>query len=178
MRKIFVLIAILLINFTFSQQFILTEANYKLKDENSKNYVVIDLSGHKKEDLFKTVKENLFKIYKDANDEQYSELPNEQITFNVMSQTSRTIFINRKGANVWKVVNKYEINFKDDKIMIKPSFVNLTNTNNGNVVTIGNFFDSRGVVRFQNAILFAEAFTNTFIKDFKVDLIENKSNDW
>gem|GEM_PF-4449167 len=98
MRKIFVLIAILLINFTFSQQFILTEANYKLKDENSKNYVVIDLSGHKKEDLFKTVKENLFKIYKDANDEQYSELPNEQITFNVMSQTSRTIFINRKGG--------------------------------------------------------------------------------
>ncbi|WP_326983876.1 hypothetical protein VUJ46_04875 [Chryseobacterium sp. MYb264] len=178
MRKIFLLIVLLLANFAFSQEFILTEANYKLKEDNTKNYVVIDFQGHKKEYLFKIVKENVNKLYKELLNEQYVELENEQIVLNIMSQTSRTIFINREGPNVWRVVNRYEINFKDGKIMIRPSFVNLRNTDNNNVATIGNFFNSRGIVRFQNAVMFAEAFTNTFIKNFKKDLVENKNNDW
>lgn len=178
MKKVFIFFTILLASLTFSQEFILTENNYKLKDDNSKNYVVIDFPGKTKSELFSSIKKYITDEYKESLDKNYKELENEQIIFDALSQSSRTIFINKKGANVWKVLNRYEINFKDNKIMIRPTFINLTNTDNSNTTSLGAFFNSRGILRLENASYFTEAYANTFVKNLSKAVVEKKDNDW
>ncbi|MGH1516852.1 hypothetical protein [Chryseobacterium sp. JK1] len=177
MKKILFLIFVLIGTFVFSQEFVLTEDNYKLKDDKSKNYVVLEFPGKKIQELFSLVKNNLPKKY-DLKFDHIIESENNQIIVEITSQSSRTIFINRKGANVWKVVNKYELNFKDEKIMIKPSFMYLLNTETKSEASIGYLFNSRGIVRIENAVSFAEAFTNTFVRNFDKELIKHTSEKW
>lgn len=178
MIKIFIFSALLLSTFIFSQEFKLTEDNFKSIEDKSKNYIVLSFPGLNKQTLFEKTKNYITANYPYLDSQKLKESGNNQILFEVMSQTSRTIFINKRGSNVWSVVNYFEINFKDDKIMIKPSFVNLTNADKTSTTLLGSFFNSRGMLRLDNAAHFVEAFTNTFVRDFKKGIEENKSNDW
>lgn len=178
MKKIFIIFSLFLSPFIFSQTFNLTENNYKLKDDNSKDFIVMSFPGKNKEELFILAKKYISSNYKDLKSEQYREVNNEQIILDVLSQSSRTIFINKKEPNVWRTFNRYEINFKDDKLMIRPTFLNLTNAENNSIITIGNFFNGSGFIRMPNAIEFNEAFTDTFVRNFKDGVQENKTQEW
>lgn len=178
MKKSLIILTILLSTFVFSQEFIFTENNYKLKEDNSKDYIVIDFPGKNKEELYILAKKYINSNYPEAKSEDLKEIQNEQIIADVTSQSSRTIYINKKGSNVWNVVNNFEISFKDNKIKVHPIFTHLINTADGSKITIGAFYNSRGILRLENASYFAEAFTNTFIRNLKKEMIENKSNDW
>lgn len=178
MKKAFVFFTILSATLAFSQEFILTEDNYKLKDDNSKNYTVLDFPGKNKEELFILTKKYISSNYRSVENEEYKEVVNEQIISDITSLTSRTIFISKKGPNIWRVVNSYEINFKDFKIMIRPTFLHLVNTDNNTKTTIGSFYDSRGILRLQNATYFVDAFTNTFVRNLKKEILDGKTSDW
>lgn len=177
MKKI-LLILILFSGFVFGQEFILTENNYKVKEDMSKNYIVLDFPGKTKVELFTLINKYIAYEYKESMEKGYKEIQNEQIVIDALSQSSRTIFINKKGPNVWKVLNRYEINFKDDKIMVRPVFLNLTNTDVDSTMQLGAFFNSRGILRLENASYFTEALVNTFVKNIKNAVTNKKDNDW
>ncbi|MCD1117244.1 hypothetical protein [Chryseobacterium turcicum] len=178
MKKIIILITLVFSIFIFSQEFKLTEDNFKVSDDTSKNYIVLSFPGVNKQTLFDKTKNYITSNYPYLDKEKLKETVNDQLLFEVVSQTSRTVFINKRGSNVWSVVNYFEINFKDDKIMIKPTFVNLTNADKTSTTLLGSFFNSRGIVRLENAANFVEAFTNSFVNNIKNEVSSNKTNDW
>ncbi|WP_131724365.1 hypothetical protein [Chryseobacterium indologenes] len=177
MKKIFTLLTLLITVLIFSQDFVLTETNYKLKPDLSKDYVVLYFPDKNEEALFNLVQKNIKYKFK-TQIINYQEIQNEQIIVDVTSLASRTIYINKRGSNVWKVVNRYELNFKNGKIMVRPYFLKLINEDLKTEVSLGNFFNSRGIVRLEHGVEFAELLTNSFVRTFNDDLIENKKEDW
>lgn len=178
MKKIFIFLAILSAAITYSQEFVMSLDNYKAKDDAAKDYIVLDFPGTDKEHLFSMTKKYLIANYKGIKNDGYNEVPNEQIVLDVLSRDYRRIWINLHGGNLWKVSNRYEFNFKDNKLMIRPSFNNFANTENDTTAKITVLYNSRGEIRRQDIISFVEALANTFVRDFKKGIEEYKSNDW
>lgn len=162
----------------FTQEFQLTDNNLKQRNDPTKDYIVLDMQGKNKSELFLNAKKYILSQYKGIKNDGYNEIENEQIILDVLSQSARTMWINIQGSNIWKASNRYEINFKDGKIMIRPIFSYFLNTENSSRASIGVLFDSRGKPRKEKGIYFVEDLTNTFIKDFEKGMRENKSNDW
>lgn len=178
MKKTITLLVLLLSVFVFSQEFVLTENNLKSKENVEKDYIVLDYPDKSKNDLFYLVKKYFTTSYKGIKEDGYNEVLNEQIVSDILSSSSRTMFINIKGSNIWKASIRYEINFKDNKIMIRPSFSHFSNTMNSSTATIGVLFNSSGKIRKEKGVYFVEDLVNTFIRDLKKGIDENKSNDW
>lgn len=178
MKKIFTLLILLLSTFIFSQEFIMTNDNYKLKADNSKDYIVVEIPEKTKEELFIMSKKYLNFNYKGIKNDGYNEVENEQIIIDILSRDYRKIWINLQGGNLWKVSNRYEFNFKDGKLMIRPYFSHFSNTENNSIAKITVLYDSRGEVRKENIMSFVEALANNFIRNFKKGIEEYKSNDW
>lgn len=178
MRKIFLLIVFTLSSVAFSQEFRLTENNFVSKDDSSKNYIVIDFPNTNKDQLFQKAKKYITSTYKGLKHDGYNEVLNEQIVLDVVSNSYKKMWINMQGSNLWKASNRYEINFKDNKIMIRPSFSHFENTMNNSTANIGVLFNSSGEIRKKEGFYFVEDLANTFVRDFKKGIEENKSNDW
>ncbi|WP_426473387.1 hypothetical protein [Chryseobacterium balustinum] len=179
MKKILLVLLLILSCNIFSQEFRLTENNFVNKSESSIDYIVLEFSGKNKDQLFTLAKNYIESQKYNFEKTDYSEKLNENITFILTSQTGRTIFIDKKKKpNVWKVVNRFEINFKDNKIMIRPFFLHLLNADTKLTTSLGSFFNSRGILRYDHAASFVESFANTFVRDLKKGIEENKSNDW
>lgn len=160
MKKIFLLFALISNILLFSQEFRLTENNFVSKHDSSKNYIVIDFPSTNKDQLFQKAKKYITSTYKGLKNDGYNEVLNEQIVLDVVSTSYKKMWINMQGSNLWKASNRYEINFKDDKIMIRPSFSHFENTMNNSIANIGVLFNSSGEIRKKEGIE------------------ENKSNDW
>ncbi|WP_300685469.1 hypothetical protein [Chryseobacterium sp.] len=178
MKRVFLISAILFSSFIYSQEFIITYENYKSKEDPSKDYIILEYPGKAKEELYKMTKKYINSKYIGSKDYSFSEVEDEQIVIDVLSRDYRRIWINLSGGNLWKVSNRYEFNFKDGKLMIRPSFSNFTNTENNSKAGIGIMYNSSGQLKKENIAAFTEALANTFVRDFKKGLEENKSNDW
>lgn len=183
MKKGITIIMLVLSTFVLSQQFVITKDNYKTKNDLTKNdltkdYVVLDFPGIKKDDLFTMAKKYIVANYKGLKNDGYNEVQNEQIVLDVISQSSLKIWINLQGSNLWKLSNRYEINFKDEKLMIRPSFNHFSNTANNSTANYTVMFNSRGEISKDKAAWFVESITNNWIRDFKSEMPLNKSDNW
>lgn len=161
--KKFTFLFILISGFLFSQEFKITPENYKNKNDETKNFVVLEFENKPKDVLFKKVKSYIISNYKGIKNDGYNEIENEQIVLDVDKD--------RKFGGFQR--NRYEINFKDGKIMIKPSF-NFIEDSKGNkiLLTGGNFiiisvFNKEGKIRTQSLKEDIEGNANKFVLDIK-----------
>ena len=179
MKKNIFLSAFLLANLTFAQEFKLTAENFKEKTNPEKNYYVLEVPGKTQVELFKKAKIYITGKYKGVKNDGYNEVEPEQIVMDVNGSNEKTIIINLAGANVWSVSNRYELNFKDGKVMIKPIFRELSNTIERNSTAgMSSLFNKKGEPKKDKAILFVESETNEFVADFIKGMKNETSNDW
>lgn len=179
MKKIILPILFLITFCGYSQEFSLTSENFKEKNNPEKNHYVLDVQDKTQSDLFKKAKMYFTRKFKGMKNDGYNEVGSDQIVMDVQGNKEKMIIINMTGANVWNVSNRYELNFKDGKIMIKPVFRELTNTIERNVTAgMTSLFNKKGQPRKEKAILFIENETNLFISDFIKEMKSEASNDW
>lgn len=138
----------------------------------------MEIPNKSQSELFKKAKIYITGKYKGIKNDGFNEVEPEQIVLDVSGSNEKTIIINLSGANVWSVSNRYELNFKDGKIMIKPIFRELTNTIERNsTVQISSLFNKKGEPRKEKAISFADSETNSFVADFIKGMEGESSND-
>jgi len=178
MRKL-LLFTILISGFTFAQNFNFTSENFKNSSDNSKDYIVLEFPGKSKHDLFVSVKKTVQSInstFGNALMDRFSDIEDEQITFNVVSNNSRMIMLNFSGSNIYHVYTKYELNFKEGKIMIKPIFLFLTNKES-NQEYLTNLWN-RKESKLSKAVSFVAQENESFIQVFKSAIEKNLNLDW
>jgi hypothetical protein len=127
MRKL--ILSVLFLFFAFSianAQFKLTHQGFVCVDDETKDYVVIDVPDTPKDKLFQTVKMYLNTMY---NNPKFvsSEVENEQIVIDAVDPKEIKVLISMAGANIWQFEYKYTISFKDNKIKFSPMFKSLVN---------------------------------------------------
>src|SRR5690606_9146712 len=93
----------------------------------SKDYIVLDFPEKTKQELFVEAKKTVSSKFESSNSKFYTEVIDEQIVFEMFSRKSKLIMLNFGGSNLYYVLNQFELNFKDGRIMIKPVFKYLTN---------------------------------------------------
>lgn len=187
MKKLLLLLSVSLMTLGNAQQFELTTENFKNIENKEQNFVVIELPGKSQSELFSKAKTFIYSKYKNLKGEGYNEVENLQIVMNVRASSGiRKVFGIETSAGDFK--NTYEINFKDGKIMIKPTFVYIKqNDGSGGekevYLTGGNLlsksvFDKKGKISIKQE-LFAgiQNKTNDFVKDLAVELSKDGS-DW
>ncbi len=180
MKKITFLF-VLMSGFLFSQEFKITPENYKNKNDETKNFVVLEFENKTKNELFKKVKSFINSTYKGVKFDGYNEVENEQIVLDVVSSNTATIMFIMSGSNIWSISNRYEINFKDNKIMIKPTFKNLTNgveeisLNNGNFM-VKSIFNKKGEPSKEKSIDFINSEANKFVSEIKTAI--SSDSEW
>lgn len=182
MKKIYIFSALILTSIfsVKAQEFKLTADNLKEKLVLEKNFYVLDVPGKTQSELFKKTKIYLTGKYKGIKNDGYNEVEPDQIVLDVNGTNTKVIIINFAGANVWVVSNRYELNFKDGKIMIKPSFSELTNTiERGSTAGLSALFNKKGEPKKEKAIAFVEIETNTFIQELIKGIKSDKtSSEW
>lgn len=162
-----------------SQEFKLTADNFKNKSDETKNFVVLEFPGKTQSELFKKVKIFITGKYKGIKNDGYNEVENDQIVLDVRGSQEKTIIIRFSGSNVWSASNRYEINFKDGKVMIKPLFRELDNTlDYGITANISSLFNKKGDPKKEKAIEMIEFEANSFVSELKATLENSSSSEW
>lgn len=176
MKKVLFLLTMTISIFSFGQ-FKLTSNNFVSTENPDKNYIVIEFPDQNKSDLFKKAKIYFTSKYKYLKGDGYNEVEPDQIVVNIQGNEEKTIIIDFVGANVWKASNRYEVNFKDGKVMIKPSFSELDNTMRDAKVSLDRLFDKKGNPKKSKAVELAENEANSFVNKF-IDGMKQKNEDW
>ena len=185
MKKIITVLAISFFANISAQEFKLTPENFK--DKADKNFYIFEMPNLNQETLFKKAKIYFTSKYKNLKGDGYNEVEPNQIVLNVASKsaTIKALGIAVIGGDF---TNRYEISFKDGKVMIKPSFstISLPDGSGGlqDVYLTGgglltkSVFNKKGKVSI-NEKQFAgiEENTNDFIKQF-TDSMSSNSDDW
>jgi len=173
MKKL-LLFSVLIAGMTFGQTFKLTPENYKTAD--NKDYVVYEFPGKSKTELFKTAKIYITSNYKNLKGDGYNEVEPDQIVLNLRANAGT---IKRLGIPVigGDFTNRYEINFKDEKIMVKPQFESIELPDGMGGLTDKQAFNKKGDVSI-NKIHFEgiQEKTNQFVEELQKGM--QKSSDW
>lgn len=166
----------LMFSVPFFGQFKLTPNNFVSEENPDKNYIVIDVPNVNQKELFDKVKIYITSKYKGVKNDGYNEVEGKQIVIDVSDDAGT---IKRLGIPVigGDFLNRYEINFKDEKIMVKPSFSYIKLPNGTGGLTEKKAYNSKGKMTL-NQIHFdgINKKTNKFISDLKNEL--NKNEDW
>lgn len=176
MKQFFLLSLLLFFTKTFSQEFELTSDNFKNKSEINNDYIVLEIPGKTKNELFTKSKEFINQYY---NNPKYvtSETENSQIVVNAFGSKYYMTMFN------WYNEYQIELQFKDDKIKVTPKFKWIKNYNGGNDVplVIGPgylwaVYNKKGKVMRSKSKEVAEQ----DLKDFVNGLLKkiNSNNDW
>ncbi|MDY3507028.1 hypothetical protein PG587_09145 [Riemerella anatipestifer] len=181
MRKLLLLLT-LFSAFVFGQEVTLTADNFKNKEDLNKDYVVLEnLEGSNKE-LFDKVKMFIFSKYKVSKDLPYSEVDGKSIVIDVRGNNEIRKIINM-GNNLYRSIVRYELKFKDNKMMIKPYFLKLKNIDGLDVDLVKSGFMGAGLFKkdgshnkHEDIVKVIEGESNDFIKSIK-DYLTQKE-DW
>ncbi|AQX00417.1 hypothetical protein [Elizabethkingia anophelis] len=119
MKNIFTFLALSLTIFCFGQ-FKITPENFRSIENPDKDYIVYEFPGKTKSDLFNAAKMYINSTYKGVKFDGYNEVLNEQIVLDVNYEKPDAKLLEWGGG--LQVKNRIELNFKDDKMMIKPVF--------------------------------------------------------
>lgn len=181
MKKLY-LILVLLISFNLNAQFEITPDNYKNADDSSKNYVVLDFDDMSQKELFTSVKSFITSKYKGIKFDGFNEVEYNQIVLDANFYDSDTKKLSWGSA--LEVKNRIEVNFKDNKVRIKPKFVKLETpeSNSPNDIRLNgggltsSIFNKKGKVRKKKMKERAEKSVNLFVEEVKKYVDSN--DDW
>lgn len=176
MKKLFTILTIIITAFISAQSLKLTDENFKNSADTTKNFVVIEVPNKSKQEIFISLKKLLNDKFIGMKSESYTEIENEQISVFLYSKNKLTILLNPLVANVYYANVKYEFNFKDGKMMIKPTFQFLTNFEGYKEYL--KDIDNRKESKKEKVTNFINSETNNFIDKIKNNLDNEKSSDW
>lgn len=183
MKKLTFLLIVLLSGLFYAQEFKLTPENFKDVANPEKNYVVIEVPNKTKHDLYIATKKFVNNYYKNPKFVT-TDIEDEQIMINAVGSEFKVIY-QLSGANLWRMRYQYEIQFKDRKIMFKPTFVELENTMESTTLSLvggGMFskgmFNKKGEVSKEKGNLAVENDVNSFVKELKEAVLKPVNSDW
>ncbi|KPE50993.1 DUF4468 domain-containing protein [Chryseobacterium indologenes] len=176
MKKIITLFALICSLSVFGQEFELTPDNFKCKTDKVNDYVILEMPGYSKQELFNKSKEFINQYY---NNPKYvtAESENDQLVVNA--------FGSKYNMTLMSWYNEYQIEllFKDDKIKLTPKFKWIKNYNGGDnlplVLSSGYLwavFNKKGKVMREKAKETAESDIKEFIKGLHEKI--SSKNDW
>lgn len=187
MKKVFLLTAIAISSLIFAQEFKLTPNNFVNKADETKNYVVIEKPGKTKEQLFIDVKKYISASYKGVKFDGYNEVANEQIVLDLRDEQEGNVKILGVSLLSGYISIRYEINFKDGRFMIKPTFqkaetysdhkpnsIYLTGTN----FMQSTIFNKKGEVSLKQIYEMTIKTNDEFVSNLIKGLENNSSSDW
>ena len=176
MKKLLFTAALVVVNMAAAQKFELTPNNFVNTEDKTKDYAILEFSSKSQSELFKAAKMYFTANYKNLKGEGYHEVEPDQIVFTLRSLAAKTklLGIEQIGGDF---VNRYEINFKDGKIMVKPYFDYVELPDGSGGLTKKNAFNKKGSVSIKTHVFEGiQNQTNAFISDLKKGLSSN--NDW
>ncbi|MGJ1360605.1 DUF4468 domain-containing protein [Sphingobacterium spiritivorum] len=188
MRKYLLTIFIMAIvsGMAFGQEFKLIQSGFVDIIDNNKNFIVLDLPGKTKNELYNTTLKFISSTYNNPNFVT-TKVEGEQIVIDAIGQGVSKRTMRLSESNIWDLNYKLIIDFKDGKIKVEPIFKNYDNLEGSNVVltgkkVLGNIFGlytDKGKPNSEKAIKDAEAFINDIIKRY-ADYIKlsKDNNDW
>lgn len=180
MKKQLLTLLLTLPLFVAAQEVTLTEKGFLNTNDNTKDYVIIDVPNKTKENLFIAAKQFVNTFY---NNPKYvsSEVNNEQIVIDGRDSKPITTIFRLSGNNLWSLNYKYDIQFKDNKVKFTPYFKNLTNPEDATQINlvgssfIGNatgIYNSKGKILREKAKISIDKSVNDFILAFKQFLLD------
>lgn len=175
MRKIFLLFGVMITSVAFGQ-FKLTPNNFVSEENPEKDYIVLDFPNLNQQDLFDKVKIYITSRYKGVKFDGYNEVAGKQI---VLDLTESAATIKMLGIPVigGDFTNRYELNFKDGKIMVKPTFSYIKLPNGSGGLTEKQAFNNKGkMVIHEKYFEGIHTKTSKFISDLKDSI--NKNEEW
>ena len=158
-------------------QFKLTPDNYRSVENPDKDYIVFEVPNMTQKQLFEKTKMYITSKYNNLKGDGYNEVEPQQMVLNVTGSKSATVILSL-GNNIWRVDNRYEINFKDGKLMVKPylySFYNVMDNDSSRGVKY--LYNKKGEARKQKAIDLAESEVNEFYNAL-IKGISKTNEDW
>ncbi len=185
MKKLMILLLAVTITATGYSQFILAPNNFVDVNDNTKDYVVIDVPDTKANVLFNRAKKYFNTFY---NNPKYvsSEVAGEQIVIDAIYGEPMVIVYNWAGKNQWIFHYKIDFQFKDNKVKFQPNFKYLENEEYANINLIGDkvmgintgMFNKKGKITIQKGNDRVEKYINWYLEEFKKAILEeNQKND-
>lgn len=176
MKKLVFSCLLLIASLCNAQKFELTPDNFKNVENKDQNFAVIEFTGQTQSELFKKTKLYIHSKYKNLKGEGFNEIDPDQIvlTLREFGAMKKILGIQPIGGDF---TNRYEINFKDGKVMIKPYFVNLELPDGSGSTSKQQVFKDNGKLRVKEYFFDAiQNKTNEFVAELTSAL--NKSPDW
>lgn len=176
MKKAILFLAMLVFTQVVFGQFKLTPNNYVSESNPDKNYIVLEFPGKSQKELFIDAKKYFTSKFERLKGQGYNEVENEQLVLDVNSRIVVAVAYYKSGY--WDLLNRYEINFKDEKLMIRPRFITLEYDDTR--IKLEDLFSERWDKKTQENHEFAvwriKEEVNKFVKDFKEGV--DKKEDW
>ncbi len=190
MKKTLIFLSLTFLSFiTFGQQMELTDKGFINKNDDTKDYIVIDVPNTSKEKLYQNVKKYINTLYNNPKLVS-SEIENEQIVIDAVDGKEMTVIFRLNGSNLWSLNYKYDFQFKDNKIRFSPTFKSLSNPDDSQKISLigssfmGNatgIFNSKGKVLKEKAKINIETIVNNYIEKLKLEMTNPTSTlnkDW
>ncbi|WP_300669599.1 hypothetical protein [Soonwooa sp.] len=182
MKKL-LLVPIMAISFMGNSQFKLTPENFVTEYDNTKNFIVLEFPDQTQKQLFDKTKMYIHSNFKNLKGDGYNEVEYGQIKLreSAIAKVNKILGL----ATITYMINTYEINFKDAKIMIKPTFEDAYVDDNydsnifltgGSVVLGKSIFKKDGKVWMEDLYNGITEKTNEFVNGLKSSI--DKKDDW
>jgi len=187
MKNILVTLVLCFSSFSmaFSQTFSLTNENFKSIDNPDQDYTIINVDGKTKNEVYLLAKSFINTYY---NNPKYvsNDIENEQIVIDAVGSESMRVIYRLSGPNIWRLEYKIELLFKDNKILFRPIFKRLDNTDDTSTVALisGGFgshgvFDKKGKPNKKSGNEKIDSEINKIFNDFSSGIKKSiTSSDW
>lgn len=177
---IFLLLSLFACNMAMAQEFVLTAKNFVNKDDESKNYIVLEYPEMNQKQLYDKTKIFIQIKFENLKSDGLNEV---EYSFIKIRTTAPGTRIGGTLMSLMMVI--YELNFKDGKIMLKPvldHFDPTKPTSNTVYLTGGNSFSGKSIFNKDGKISLKNYFevSNTNVNKFLTDLKEylTKKEEW
>jgi len=183
MKKL-LLLSVFTCSIAFGQEFILTPNNFVNTSDETKNFIVLEYPELNQKQLYDKTKTFIQSKFKNLKGDGLNEVEYSFIKL-IASSPGTTVKAFGSESLMSYMVTTYEINFKDGKLMIKPTLerfessgpgVDNTYINGGNSFAGKSIFKKDGKVWLKNYYEVANINVNQFLNDLKINL--SKKEEW
>lgn len=181
--KNLILFLILISAYSFGQDFILTQDNFKSISDPTKNYIVLEFPEMNQKQLFDKSKMFIHSKFKNLKGDGLNEVEPSQLKMR-SRVVGATVKVFGDETITSYLITTYELGFKDGKIMVKPHFDEFEGAGpdrNNTYLTGGNAFaksiyNKKGEIWIKYYYDIANDKTNQFVNDLKTSI--NSKEDW
>lgn len=184
MKKAILFLAMLVFTQVVFGQFKLTPNNYVSESNPDKNYIVLEFPDKSQKELFQKAKINIHSNYKNLKGDGFNEVEYDQIKLRISEEIPTGKLLGLTVTSDLSLI--IELKFKDGKILIQPTFVEMKKQQgkyvseiyltDGNAFLGKSIFNKKGEVWLKEHHKSAENYVNEFVKTLSASL--NKKEDW